>query len=140
MFRTSVKNPVGRSSKKWWKFLFNFLTNICIINGFVLYDHFNQVEKKKKRYTQLDFRINLVANLIYGYSFTKKRIPALVVFPMNISSPTLHRHTRLKRKKSICKFCTKHGEKRKETIRGCDTCFECHRGFHAVIGVVVMEE
>ncbi|CAG2227154.1 unnamed protein product [Mytilus edulis] len=141
------KYPVGRSSKKWWKFLFNFLTNICIINGFVLYDHFNQVEKKKKRYTQLDFRINLVSHLINGYSYTKKKTPALVVYPMNMSNPNLHRHTRLKRKKSTCKFCTKHGEKkRKETIHGCIKCdkhlccFECHRRFHSVIGVVVTEE
>ncbi|VDI60155.1 Hypothetical predicted protein [Mytilus galloprovincialis] len=54
------KYPVGRSSKKWWKFLFNFLTNICIINGFVLYDHFNQLEKKKKRGT-----LSLISALIW---------------------------------------------------------------------------
>jgi len=141
------KYPVGRSSKKWWKFLFNFLTNLCIINGFVFYDHFNQVERKKKRYTQLDFRINLVAQLVNGYSFTKRRTPALVVFPMNMSNPNLHRYIRLKRKKSTCKFCPKHSDKkRKETVHGCNKCdkhlcsFECHRRFHAVIGVVVMEE
>ncbi|XP_052092500.1 uncharacterized protein LOC127728960 [Mytilus californianus] len=53
----------------------------------------------------------------------------------------------VKRKTSRCKFCPKHGEKkRKETIHGCNKCdkhlcsFECHRRFHAVIGVVVMEE
>lgn len=141
------KYPVGRSSKKWWKFLLNFLINLCIINGFVFFTHFNQIVRRKKRYTQLDFRVNLVVELINGYSFSRKRTPVLAIFPMNNGNPNVHKYIRLNKKKSTCKYCTKHGEKkRKESVFGCKKCdkhlcsFECHRRFHAVLGVTVVEE
>jgi len=29
---------VGRSSKKWWKFILHFVLNVCHVNCFILYD------------------------------------------------------------------------------------------------------
>ena len=29
---------VGRSSKKWWKFILHFILNVCLVNSFILYD------------------------------------------------------------------------------------------------------
>ena len=29
---------VGRSSKKWWKFILHFVLNVCLVNCFILYD------------------------------------------------------------------------------------------------------
>jgi hypothetical protein len=29
---------VGRSSKKWWKFLSHFVLNVCLVNCFIFYD------------------------------------------------------------------------------------------------------
>ena len=29
---------VGRSSKKWWKFILHFVLNVCLVNRFILYD------------------------------------------------------------------------------------------------------
>jgi len=29
---------VGRSSKKWWKFLLHFVLNVCLVNCFIFYD------------------------------------------------------------------------------------------------------
>ena len=29
---------VGRSSKKWWKFILHFVLNLCLVNSFILYD------------------------------------------------------------------------------------------------------
>jgi hypothetical protein len=29
---------VGQSSKKWWKFIFYFVINVCVVNSFILYD------------------------------------------------------------------------------------------------------
>jgi len=29
---------IGRSSKKWWKFILHFVLNVCFVNCFILYD------------------------------------------------------------------------------------------------------
>jgi hypothetical protein len=40
------KYPIGRNSKKWWKYLMNFLINLCIINGYILYTENSQLHVK----------------------------------------------------------------------------------------------
>ena len=53
----------------------------------------------------------------------KKVKPLMTIYPMANVDPLLHAYTRLNRKRSICKFCPKYGEKRrKETLSGCVKC------------------
>jgi hypothetical protein len=55
----------------------NFLINLCIINGYILYTENSQwhpVNRKRKRYTQLDFRVNLVMQLVnYNVKYEKNK-------------------------------------------------------------------
>lgn len=124
----------------------NFLMNICIINAFIVCHESNQlnpVNRKKKRYTQLDFRVNLVMQLIGGFSSSvKKARSSMVIYPLGNGDPLSHTYSRLNRKRSTCKLCPKSGEKRrKETHLGCIKCNkhlcseDCYRQFHAGIGV-----
>ena len=124
----------------------NFLINICIINGYILHTESSQlhpVNRERKRQAQLDFRVNLVMQLVDGYSSTSKTVkPLMTIYPMANGDPLLHAYTRLNRKRSICKFFPKYGEKRrKETLSGCVKCnkhlctVDCHRQFHVNIGV-----
>jgi hypothetical protein len=79
--------------------------------------------------------------LVDGYSSTSKTVkPLMTIYPMANGDPLLHAYTT--RKRSICKFCPKYGEKRrKETLSGCVKCnkhlctVDCHRQFHVNIGV-----
>jgi hypothetical protein len=81
--------------------------------------------------------------LVDGYSSTSKTVkPLMTIYPMANGDPLLHAYTRLNRKRSICKFFPKYGEKRrKETLSGCVKCnkhlctVDCHRQFHVNIGV-----
>jgi hypothetical protein len=62
---------VGRSSKKWWKFIFYFVINVCVVNSFILYDLNNCPSLTAHRNRQLTFRCNLVQQLIRNYTSCK---------------------------------------------------------------------
>ena len=65
--------PTGRDSKKWWRYLFWYLIDLCILNAFILYKAAPGV-KRKKNYSQLDFRLDVEAGLRAGFSSRKHRI------------------------------------------------------------------
>jgi hypothetical protein len=45
--------------------------------------------RKRKRYTQLDFRVNLVMQLVDGYSATSKKVKSLMtIYLMANGDPT----------------------------------------------------
>ena len=66
--------PAGRESKKWWKYLMWNFFNLAIVNAFVLYTESVLVYTLKKRYRQLDFRLDLEEQLRDGFS---SRTPSL---------------------------------------------------------------
>ncbi|VDI36113.1 Hypothetical predicted protein [Mytilus galloprovincialis] len=99
-----------------------------------------QVARTKKRYRQLDFRINFSTQLIGN--FARLRTPAPPMRPR-----ATHAHLKLGRKRSTCKLCTKTGEKKRKTTQmGCEKCdkhlcsAECHNTFHVNIGIGVVTE
>lgn len=137
-----VKYAIGRSSKKWWKYLMNFLIDLSIINAFIVWSETEvpQPARTKKRYRQLDFRVNLSTQLIGNFS--RQRIPVAPAQPRSS-----HAHLKLGRKRSTCKLCTKIGEKKRKTTQlGCEKCnkhlcsLECYNAFHQNIGVSVVTE
>ncbi|XP_061186750.1 piggyBac transposable element-derived protein 4-like [Saccostrea echinata] len=46
---------IGRQSRKWWKYLLYFLINLAVIDSFIIFKESGQ--SRKKRYSQLDFRL-----------------------------------------------------------------------------------
>jgi hypothetical protein len=50
---------VGRSSKKWWKFIFHFVINVFVVSSFILYDLNNRPPLTSRGNRQLTFRRNL---------------------------------------------------------------------------------
>ncbi|VDI71500.1 Hypothetical predicted protein [Mytilus galloprovincialis] len=137
-----AKYSIGRPSKKWWKYLMNFIIDLCIVNSFIVKAETEvpQVARTKKRYRQLDFRINLSTQLIGN--FARLRTPAPPMRPR-----ASHAHLKLGRKRSTCKLCTKTGEKKRKTTQmGCEKCdkhlcsAECHNTFHVNIGIGVVTE
>ncbi|KAJ8313841.1 hypothetical protein KUTeg_008402 [Tegillarca granosa] len=104
------KNPVGRPAKKYWKFLVNFILEECIINAFLIWKQTEGVNKPR------------AVGLINDFSSRKiaKSVPKSVtpVVPLD-----RHQCVKLNRKRSTCKLCTKHGQKkREETLFGCSAC------------------
>ena len=62
---------VGRKWKKAWHYIFWFLLNAAIINALMLYQATSQCQLRKKTY--LDFRLELVEQLIGGFSGRKRK-------------------------------------------------------------------
>ena len=82
---------VGRSSYKWYRYLFWFLLDISIINSFIVYNA-HRTGQRQRRVKQLNFRVNLAKALIRGFSSTassghsakRRKIENLSVAPENI--------------------------------------------------------
>ena len=133
-----AKYPSGRKSKKWWRYLFWFLLDSAIVNSYVLYSEWSTRQMKKKRYSHLDFRQELLKELIGGYRKVKRTErdttldrPALVPV-QNLSG---HSNVRLNRKRTSCKYHLTRLGQRRDTVYGCNVCNvhlckECHAGYH----------
>lgn len=132
-----AKNPVGRPSKKYWKFFFNFIMELCLINAFEIFTRTpNKDIRLKTRYDLLDFRMKVAQQLIGGYRGRKRG------HATQDALDTPHIFCKLERPRSTCKWCTKHGDrKRKETVYGCKNCNkhlcseQCFREFHLDINL-----
>ena len=64
---------IGRPSNKYWKYINFFLLDTCIVNAWLLYDASVPV-KRRSRYSQLDFRIDLYKALRAGFSSRKRSV------------------------------------------------------------------
>ena len=53
---------VGRRSRKWWKRVFSYLIEVCLLNAYVLHKFFDEVQADF-----LQFRLDLAAQLIVLY-------------------------------------------------------------------------
>lgn len=69
-----MKYDVGRNSKKCWRYLFWFLINCAVTNAFIIYKKVSTRPVKRKKYSHLDFRMELAKDLIAGFSSRKQRI------------------------------------------------------------------
>ena len=69
---------VGRSSKKWCKYLFWYAIDVSICNAFILQNHFLTGAGRSKL-KQADFRTRLSKQLIAGFSCTVTAFTAHMV-------------------------------------------------------------
>ena len=128
---------LGRNSKKWWRYLFWFLVNCSIVNSFLLFKASSQRPQKKKRYSHIDFRIDLALELIAGFCKRKRRASEIdnggLVSAENIEG---HIHGKLSGPKGRCRYHLKKLNVRKGTVYGCTVCRVhlckdgCHNMFH----------
>ena len=133
-----AKNPVGRPSKKFWKFFFNFILEVACIDAFEIWRRTPGTQSKKTRFQLLDFRLVVAEQLIAGFRGRKR---GCALREIN----NTHVLDRLQRHKSTCKWCTKHGEmKRKETVYGCSSCnvhlcsMACFRRYHLEQDITIL--
>ena len=130
---------VTLKSVKWWKYLFFFFFDACIINSYVLYKENLDSYGEPKRLSHLEFRLLLSKQLIGEFSARRKRGRPSV----EPSSETDHGFAfgKVGEKRGYCKNCVRknnnlrkanrHSEIRrpKETVFGCTTCgVHLHKG------------
>jgi hypothetical protein len=96
---------VGRSPKKWWKFIFHFVINVCVVNSFILYDLNNRPPLTAHRNRQLTFRHNLVQQLIGKYT-SHKCTCRKSSLPIGTASPKLfHSLVKIRGSAKVCALC-----------------------------------
>ena len=65
---------LGRDGEKSWKYIFWFVMNCSIVNAFIIFSNSSRRQNaKKKRFTHLDFRIELAHELIAGFCGRKRK-------------------------------------------------------------------
>eukprot|EP00062_Callorhinchus_milii_P007407 gi/632948985/ref/XP_007889898.1/ PREDICTED: piggyBac transposable element-derived protein 4-like isoform X2 [Callorhinchus milii] len=122
---------VGRPGKEHWKNITWFVINCAILNAFILYKETSIRVNKKKNYSHLDFRCELVRQLIGGYSSRKRRsVPMDDNFVLHRNVVMGHESVHMGYKRR----CKVHLQKkvRKETVYGCKICniHLCKDGCH----------
>ena len=65
---------LGRDREKSWKYIFWFVMNCSIVNAFIIFSNSSRRQNaEKKRFTHLDFRIELAHELIAGFCGRKRK-------------------------------------------------------------------
>ena len=87
---------IGRRSIKWWKYVWFFILNVCLINAHILYNLVNP----KKKLSLKDYRKMLTSHLINNFSMRQRDMQNGRVVP----NPT---HTLEKSSLRNCYLCKK---------------------------------
>lgn len=117
---------IGRSSYKWYKYLFWYLIDVSICNSYILFNH-HRVSNGEKQVKQVGFRTRLAKQLIGGFCTgvsepgKRKKIDNFSLDPLNAAK---HFIIKIKGRKRGCVMCKKRRDKT-EKGRAIETTFEC---------------
>jgi hypothetical protein len=115
---------VGWSSKKWWKFIFHFVINVCVVNSLIFYDQSNRPPLTSHGNRQLTFRRNLVQQLIGNYT-SRKRTGRKRSLAIGTASPKLfHCLVKIPGRANVCALCIQM-KRKAASGRGKQTTYEC---------------
>ena len=115
-----AKYPVGRPSKKYWKYFLHYIISLCLVNGFLLLKETNTFPTVRSQYKFMDFIIDVATKLTSGFTSRKRRIAHTdqPSYPMQG-----HRSNKLTRSRGDCKVCCdRRLGRRKTTSFGCTKC------------------
>ena len=114
-----------KKCRKYWCYLLSFVFDSSINNAFILFEQ--TAAKPSRRYSLLDFRLDLSEQLIAGFSSRKKaasKRKGQAVAPENVHN---HKLMKFEGRKKACMAC-KNAKRRSpagraiESSYGCDVC------------------
>jgi len=115
---------VGRSSKKLWKFILQFVLIVCFVNCFILYDLTNHPPSTAHGNMQLTCRRNLVRQLI-GTFTSRKRTSRKRSLPIGtVFSNIFHTLQEVSGRAKLCTLCIEK-KKKASSGRGKQTTYKC---------------
>ena len=122
---------VGRSSYKWYRYLFWFLIDVSICNSFLLYNNY-RLGQGQSKVKQLLFRTNLAKQLIAGFSSVlsgahsakRQKIENLSLSPANTDK---HFIVKIEGRKKVCVHCKTVGRKTEggHSVESSFQCLQC---------------
>lgn len=128
------KCPIGRQSRKYWKYFMNFILEVALVNTFLLWKMTPGVVKPRKHYSLGDLHVDVAMSLIEDFSNRKqpRHLGKQLITAAGLSE---HHSMKLERPRGRCKWCAKEG-KRKDVVYGCDKCMvhlcqgACFQAYH----------
>ena len=123
---------VGRSSFKWYRYLFWFLIDVSICNSFIMYNHY-KLEQGEVKLKQLTFRTNLAKQLIGGFSSTismghsaKRR--KIENFSLEADNVGNHFIVKIEGRKKVCVYCKRLNRKTASghSVESTFQCLQCN--------------
>ena len=136
--------PVGRESKKFWRYLFWYMLNTALINSHILYTD-SHLPPRKAKAKHLEFRMRVARQLIGGYTNRKRKATNLpdaapLIQIVNLPGHQLEKIV-AKRRKRTCANCRTlkrktAGGRTPETSYQCGLCAValckevCHVEYH----------
>ncbi|BFZ19914.1 hypothetical protein BsWGS_22953 [Bradybaena similaris] len=112
-----------KKCRKYWRYLLCFVFDSAVNNAFILFEQ--TAAKPSRRYSLLDFRLDLSEQLIAGFCSRKKATPpqrkSQVVAPENIHN---HKLVRFEGRAKACVACLK-AKRRTPKGRCIDSSFGC---------------
>ena len=119
---------IGRSSYKWYKYLFWFLIDLSICNAFVLCNFFRQGQGQGKL-KQAAFRTSLAAQLVDGFSSRTNSAKRRKIETLSLSAANAGKHfiEKIKGRKRECVNCKKAGRKtpKGHPVESSFKCLQC---------------
>lgn len=128
------KCPIGRQSRKYWKYFMNFILEVALVNTFLLWKMTPGVVKPRKHYSLGDLHVDVAMSLIADFS-NRKQPRHLGKHLITAAGLSEHHSMKLDRPRGRCKWCAKEG-KRKDVVYGCDKCMihlcqgACFQAYH----------
>ena len=141
---------VGRSGVKWWRYVFWFIIQLSLVNGWNLFRAAKRpLPGNGRHFAQLQFRLDVCTALVAGNVNKGKKKVQLDVASAGLGSSLSsdHQIDRLYGRKAACKWCSKMKNRSKngktsETVYGCTICKihlhkgECFASFHQELGAM----
>ena len=109
-------------AKKYWKYLMWFIIDCAHVNAYIMFRETSRRTLRRKRFTHIDFVLELGEALIGNFCGRKRLCIREVLAPLDVNENQMpHVHIRLEGGRRRCKPC--HGRRvRKEVVKGCAVC------------------
>ena len=113
---------VGRSSKKWWKFILHFVLNVCIVNCFILYDKSSSLYSTRKQATDLQTKLGASTD---WYITSRKPTGRKRILLIGTVFPNLfHTLQKVSGRAKVCALCIEK-KKKAPSGRGKQATYKC---------------
>lgn len=121
--------PVGRESKKWWRYLLWFCVNVALINSFMVWKRsFLPAPREKAKLPYWKF-MRLVADGLMG-NFSRRKVKCLARLQQHPAPEEAqdHRIVKLAGRKKHCQQCSKAGRRTRANnfVQSTWECSVCH--------------
>ena len=106
--------PVGHANKKWWRYIFHSLVNLCLVQAFITWDNSPHDPSPKKGYDHLLFRADVAEQLRGGFTSRKHKAgcsKAVPEPPIAMQTISHHKLVKTEGRKKICRQCDNAGQR-----------------------------